>query len=374
MPEIPVPNRVRRLGPKHFPQGTLTIGVFGPGKGEAIVLRLPDGRFAVVDGCREPRPGSPRRNPKGRGDPVRELLGQVEKTGQEVSLAFVCMTHPHDDHYAGLARLIAAHKEQTEQVWTTDFGLRRDRKALVSWLRLSQAGTHPLPDGRRLSGLERLIDAFHPPGRDLEPRNLYEKMHEEFGECSIQMLAPSTRDLRAAQDRLMAALTSAVNSKKIPGVDPNDSSAALYIRWGDAGILLGGDLTNGDCDQTGWSNAKRHLDGPVQVVKVAHHASIGAHHNELWDRLEPSLALVTPFLKAKAGQPPQRDMLKVLAAHCTTVVTTPPDWFDTSKATQIGGAPLLGRDVDNAVAVTLEKSGEIAGWTLAGAADVYDRL
>ncbi len=372
MPELASPARVKRLGPAHFPLGKLTIGVFGPGKGEAIVLRLPDGRFAVVDGCREPSPGAPRRNPTGRGDPVRELLGQVEKDGQEIKLAFVCMTHPHDDHYAGLARLIAAYEGQVEQVWTTDFGLARDKNALIRWLKLTRAGAHPLPDSSEIKGLVRLIEAFESQTGGPRVRDMAEGLCVEIAGCSICMVGPSTIDIRVARRHLYQALVDVVDGNKVPGVDPNDSSVALYVRWGDAGVLLGGDLTNGECEQTGWSNASQYLDGPVQVVKVAHHASSGAHHTDLWGPLDPSLALVTPFLYAKVGQPPQPEMLQTLAAKCTTVVTTPPDWFDPAKATRTGGVPVPGRVVDNAVAVTLDKSGSIASWTLAGAADVYD--
>ena len=92
-----VPLRPTRLSAEHLPKGTLSIAVFGPGKGEAIVVRLPDGSVGVVDGCREPKDTE-----TGRGDPVRELLDRIKCP----ELAFVCLTHPHDDHYAGLGRLL----------------------------------------------------------------------------------------------------------------------------------------------------------------------------------------------------------------------------------------------------------------------------
>jgi glyoxylase-like metal-dependent hydrolase (beta-lactamase superfamily II) len=45
------------------------------------------------------------------GDPMRELLNGLEASGggpAPFRLAFVCLTHPHDDHYGGLGRLLGA--------------------------------------------------------------------------------------------------------------------------------------------------------------------------------------------------------------------------------------------------------------------------
>jgi len=49
---VPPPEHASEILPEHMPEGLLSIAVFGPGKGEAIVVRLPDGRKP-----NPPRPG-----------------------------------------------------------------------------------------------------------------------------------------------------------------------------------------------------------------------------------------------------------------------------------------------------------------------------
>ena len=73
----------------------LEIHVFGAAKGESIVLRLPSGQWGVVD-CYS---GSLKDSSK---NPVLKFL-----TDRGVDhLAFLCMTHPHDDHYRGMSHLL----------------------------------------------------------------------------------------------------------------------------------------------------------------------------------------------------------------------------------------------------------------------------
>lgn len=104
--------RAPRLHPSHLPDGELGVVVFGPGDGEAMVVKLPDGRWGVVDGCLEPS----RSHRAGTGDPVREFLNEAETPAGPVQLAFVAWTHPHADHYRGLRRLLDAYRGRVERL------------------------------------------------------------------------------------------------------------------------------------------------------------------------------------------------------------------------------------------------------------------
>ncbi len=75
--------------------GLLEIHLFGATKGESIVLRLPDGRWGVVD-CYASSIDRPETNPA-----IRLLR---ERSVSE--LAFLCLTHAHDDHFSGMSHLI----------------------------------------------------------------------------------------------------------------------------------------------------------------------------------------------------------------------------------------------------------------------------
>lgn len=133
---------VSALDPEHFPLGSLTLAVYGPGTGEAQVLRFPDGSFGVVDGCRAQ---------KGGVDPVRRLL---ERFPDRV-LRFVCLTHAHGDHFGGLLDLIDIYTPKL-LLWAGSEGDRfRDR--FVASVRREQRN---LPHPADPDELHKLIDVL----------------------------------------------------------------------------------------------------------------------------------------------------------------------------------------------------------------------
>ncbi|HZI07816.1 MAG TPA: MBL fold metallo-hydrolase, partial [Archangium sp.] len=154
--KVPHPTRVDQIRPEHLDDGALSLVVFGPGRGEAMVVLLPDGRVGVVDGCREP--SSP---DTGRGDPVREFLSALEQRaglrGETFRIAFVCLTHPHDDHYAGLGRLLEAYRGRVDAVWSVPEVGDRYAEALRSFVEVTHAGREPLPDDVKIRGLKRVL-------------------------------------------------------------------------------------------------------------------------------------------------------------------------------------------------------------------------
>src|SRR5271157_2440811 len=71
------------------------IYLFGGAKGESIIINLPNGGWAVIDWY-----GRTSKNP-------RACSGLNLLTDHRVStLEFVCLTHPHDDHYKGMSHLL----------------------------------------------------------------------------------------------------------------------------------------------------------------------------------------------------------------------------------------------------------------------------
>ena len=75
----------------------LAVHVLGAGKGESIVLQLSDGRWGVVD-CFAPSSTNAETNP------VLRFLRERDVR----ELEFLCLTHPHDDHYKGMSHLLEA--------------------------------------------------------------------------------------------------------------------------------------------------------------------------------------------------------------------------------------------------------------------------
>lgn len=386
------PTRVSRIVPAHLDQDALSIVVFGPGRGEAIVVRLPDGRVGVVDGCCDPSD-----HDTGAGDPVRELLNEMAEMSEDprsFRLAFVCLTHPHDDHYAGLASLLQAYRGRVDGIWTVAPISGRYMDVLPVQLKALRAGK-PIARGddepRRLRDVLLEIDraADDEPDRFCflsSQKPLARRAQVAGADLEIVAWAPVDIDERRTIDALKRALKRTAGEGH-PAHDPNVMSGAVLIEWGRGRVLLAGDLLCGAGQYRGWDGVVEHVSGPVQVVNVAHHASEEAHHDRLWEKLKPELAIVTPFQKAIGRQPPRPEQLKKLLGSTTVAITSPPSWVGTVASPRpssvrrkprssfrgaLDFAPAPGRaDIHNAVGVSLDATGQITRFVLGGAADTY---
>lgn len=381
-------HRAAQIRPVHLPDGLLTVVVFGPGRGEAIVVRTPDGRVSVVDGCRE------------NDDPVLALLramaGRVALGA--LPMDFVCLTHAHDDHYLGQGSLLAACP-QAQTVWPPALGDRLVR-GYLEYLKLRQAQPGSVPDqdpGHR--GLARLVEQWQRHARVRKAAPTRELLRREVRghTLSVRFCGPPDQDIRRSEEALIERLHRLRDGQedREGRLDPNDSSSALLIEWGRASVLLAGDLLGGTEGGCGWSqvHAEGWIQRPVQVVNVAHHASEPAHHPELWRRMAPQLAIVTPFQRALRSQPPRPEMIRTLSQSCAVVITSPPAWYgqpgtptplrgvpgarpDLGLRSALPGADVVPAeqpaDVRNAVAVSLDESGALCRVVLAGKADLYE--
>jgi len=364
--------------------------VFGPGRGEAIVVRLPDGSVGVVDGCREPANG----HLNGRGDPVRELVDRLNPP----RLSFVCLTHAHDDHYPGMGWLLEAYENRVDHVWMATRMSGHHVEALLKWAARTRAGKRELPDDEKVHGLERVItklsEAYEHYGSDpkilLAGQSLLQRNTPE-GAISISACGPSSRDVLELEKSLVKAMQSLESGDRAQSrCDLNVASGALLIRWGAAGVLLAGDLLRGRHENSGWRYGAQYVQGPVQVVNVAHHASAGAHYRKLWATMNPKLAIVTPFQNATRKHPPRPPKIAALASSAVVAITSPPQWKSKSGIPQPLSAvtpttgfmpknsvlsiavPAPPLAIRNAVAVSLDATGAMKQFVLAGQARVYD--
>lgn len=381
-------HRSAQIRPAHLPEGLLTIVVFGPGRGEAIVLRTPDGRVSVVDGCRE------------QDDPVLALLHALagRQGVHTLPMDFVCLTHAHDDHYPGQGTLLAACP-QAASAWPPALGNRLVR-GYLEYLRLRRAKPGSVPDqDPEYRGLERLIHQWRDDERRVKTvAPTREVLRRNVGghSLSVRFCGPADRDIWRAEAALIERLRRLRDGEEDSEgrLDPNESSSALLIEWDRARVLLAGDLLCGDRDGCGWNqiHAERWIYGEVQVVNVAHHASARAHHPDLWRQMAPTLAIVTPYQLAAGKHPPRPEMIRTLGQTSAVAITTPPSWLGqpgapaplTREHTTGNGlalrSPMPGvqvtpteqpRDAYNAVAVSLDASGAVCQVVLAGKADLY---
>lgn len=392
--------RVDRITASDLKSGLLWIVVFGPGQGEAIVVRLPDGRVGIVDGCREPA-----------GDcPVTRLLSELSPS----RLLFVCLTHPHEDHYKGLGRILGSRAGLVDHVWHVLAMTTNEREAVLKYARATcrpaKGTTAPkLPDAADWRGVERVFNAIMESARSGARRRqllaeralLREAINGSNDAFEVEAWGPTDNDVTEA----VLQFAGRIGQEAARDDLPNQVSGALLLRWGRSRILLAGDLYAHAHDHHGWGPARAIApsEQQVHIVNVAHHASENAHDAGLWAAMNPALAIVTPFKNAGLNnknepcQPPKpADIRRLISATCEVAITAVPQWLGAklippSPIQRSAGGPgtkptlppagvssLLAAspaadsdDGRNAVAAAMDSAGNIVEVILGGAADFY---
>ena len=257
----------------HRPDGTTRITVIDVGQGDSILVEGGRGGRLLVD-------GGP--------DPDRLLIELDRRLPPwDRRLDAVILTHPHEDHVAGLAMLLGRYR--VGRVYET--GMHGPGPGYKAWARALALPNAP-PDGRLATGDRLAVDDLH-----------------------LRVLWP--------------------DPGKVPLEPPdggrgiNDVSVVLLGEVAGRRILLTGDVED-DVDPL---LVARGLP-PIDVLKVAHHGSKTASTPAFLDVVKPAVAIVS----AGAGNPyghPARSTLDRLASTGARVLRTDTDG---SVEVDIGGS------------------------------------
>lgn len=76
---------------------TLEIRFLDVGQGDGTLIILPDGKLGVVDAAQSSNGANP---------VLDAILAHESTLGEPADLAFICLTHPHEDHFSGLATIL----------------------------------------------------------------------------------------------------------------------------------------------------------------------------------------------------------------------------------------------------------------------------
>jgi competence protein ComEC len=247
----------------HRPDGTTRITVIDVGQGDSILVEGGRGGRLLVD-------GGP--------DPDRLLIELDRRLPPwDRRLDAVILTHPHEDHVAGLAMLLGRYR--VGRVYET--GMHGPGPGYKAWARALALPNAP-PDGLLATGDRLAVDDLH-----------------------LRVLWP--------------------DPGKVPLEPPdggrgiNDVSVVLLGEVAGRRILLTGDVED-DVDPL---LVARGLP-PIDVLKVAHHGSKTASTPAFLNVVKPSVAIVS----AGAGNPyghPARSTLDRLASTGARVLRTDTD-------------------------------------------------
>lgn len=305
----------------------LYLFLIGPGRGEGLGIALPGTGWVLVDGCQLPLR---------RGRPVAlPLIEAYQRWSREDDpVKTYALTHPHDDHVGGVADLLERFDPQHVGVTGTDEPV----ETLVDLAEMlaHEASAGPAADtlvARRVLSAIRAINrwhALHPDGLvSLHEGGLLPINTEPAADGEVRILAhaPDPTFVREvwswSPERRGAFLTGHANWL----------STVLEVQYGEARIVLGGDLpctVNGEEVPTGWP---RVLGLVPQLchhhgLKIPHHGSREALHEDL---LSPGRGtsrawLVTPFNSSRIPRPDDLDGLHLLLMEGDLVHQTSLSW------------------------------------------------
>ena len=234
------------------PDGRVELVMLDVGQGDAILIRAPSGATALIDGGEDP-------------DLTMRRIGEVLPFWQR-RLDVVVLTHPHEDHVAGL---VAA--------------LERFSVGLI------------LDPGRHYHNptYPRFVDAARrEPGARLVGVRAGDRV-PLGGDTTLTFLFPSEADATAG----------------LLDGDINNASAVAVLESGEFRALLTGDAEA----PVEALLLQRGLLAPIDVLKVGHHGSDSSTSDALLAVTRPRLALISSGTDNEYGHPHAATLARLAA-------------------------------------------------------------
>jgi competence protein ComEC len=228
------------------PDGRLHVTMLDIGQGDSILLEGPSGGRMLID-----------TGP----DPDLELKRLDERIpAWDRRIDIVVLTHPHEDHVAGLALLLERYSVGT----VVESGMVGRGPGDAAYRRV-------LAEQGRQTITVAAGDTLSLDGIPLD----------------VDWPLPGTVPLRASDD----------------GKQVNDESVVLQLHYGSRTMLFTGDMEEEIDPQLLARGLADRLHAPIDVLKVAHHGSATATTNALLDALQPHIALISVGAKNNYGHP-----------------------------------------------------------------------
>ena len=277
---VTIPVAAKPSGP------VLELFVLNAGYGESIVVHLPNGRWGVVD-CYA----------KSLEDPNSNLALQLLEEHGVTELEFLCLTHPHVDHFYGMTQILRRFSrirlfwrfphisaDELLVLYLLGNGKEFEDKAATQEAEEFRNILQVVRERRNRRGSDKirikhgaLGVPIYPPG-DLEASN---------PGISIIGLAPCGDRVESYKEHLTKCFDETGRLRpRPPKLEANELSLGLLIKYGQSRIVLGGDV-----EESNWKEVLREWpraglpDLGAHGVKVSHHGSTNGYCDGLWEAL-----------------------------------------------------------------------------------------
>ena len=258
-------------------------------------------------------------------------------------------THAHDDHIAGLGRVLEAC---TEATFVCSSALTREEffadidadEEIEQFIRKSIRSEY-----RRIFELVKArtgAGGIRPLKRAIEQRVLLTRNGSASApKATITALSPSDHAVTRATQVLAAGLGRAGEELRLATTDPNELAVALSVNVGDTAVLLGADLLRGPMG-CGWTAvlATHTPQTLASVFKVPHHGAPNAHHSDVWSQLvvREVISLVAPYRAGRAPRTSPADISRIKESSKAVYCTAKPQQPAPSRALKRTRAALTG--------------------------------
>lgn len=235
----------------------LRVTALDVGQGDSTLIDLPDGRLMLIDAG----------GPGPAGDPGVRVILPVLRARRRAHLDFVVLSHPHPDHFGGLAALAASESVSIGELWYA---------------------AAPAPPESELAALLERLSRRARRVRDAAELCRIGTIHAG---AVIEVLAPCP--------------------ELSPELSVNDNSLVLRLRWGSSAALLLGDAERA---------AEARLLAPArelraEFVKLGHHGSRSSSTAELIARVQPAVASISCGTGNRFGHPHAETLATLAAAQ-----------------------------------------------------------
>ena len=249
---------------------SLRIVVYYAARGDCILVQFPDKRIGLVDSCLR------------AGETDCPALADIKALGGK--LEFVCLTHPHRDHYSGLCSVFRDQSIQVEQFWDSQTDVRTLLEHVASGI---------LPDDNDLAEIacqfiqdrnQEIVDLYEIVcGINKRDPNFHMRLSEFqklacIGGVEVWSLSPSERYCAEYVRHLANPLASGNRQDEKRA---NKISIVLCLRYAGSDILLGGDAPAGSWQRILHVAPQRGISLSAVAVKAPHHGA-SETQPELW--------------------------------------------------------------------------------------------